>query len=143
MLMRNPTAQNFGDMARTESEDVGTKSAGGDLGWMTALQVVYEFENQAYNTAVGGISPVFKTEFGYHILMVNDKRLNRGDIKVNHILVRVMNKDESSKKRLRTWPERTAKITTAATTVVRWITSTLHSLWVMLTVNIGQIKLLL
>ena len=96
MLMRNPTAQNFGDMARTESEDLGTKSAGGDLGWMTALQVVYEFENQAYNTAVGSISPVFKTEFGYHILMVSDKRLNRGDIKVNHILVRVMNKDESS-----------------------------------------------
>ena len=96
MLMRNPTAQNFGDLARTESEDVGTKSAGGDLGWMTALQVVYEFENQAYNTAVGGISPVFKTEFGYHILMVNDKRSNLGDIKVNHILVRVMNKDESS-----------------------------------------------
>jgi peptidyl-prolyl cis-trans isomerase SurA len=96
MLMRNPTALNFGDIARTESEDVGTKSAGGDLGWMTALQVVYEFENQAYNTPVGGISPVFKTEFGYHILMVNDKRANRGDIKVNHILVRVMNKDESS-----------------------------------------------
>lgn len=96
MLMRNPTAINFGDVARTESEDVGTKSAGGDLGWMTALQVVYEFENQAYNTPVGGISPVFKTEFGYHILMVNDKRLNRGDVKVNHILVRVMNKDESS-----------------------------------------------
>lgn len=96
MLMRNPTAINFGDVARTESEDVGTKSAGGDLGWMTALQVVYEFENQAYNTPVGGISPVFKTEFGYHILMVSDKRLNRGDVKVNHILVRVMNKDESS-----------------------------------------------
>ncbi|MFZ9241132.1 MAG: peptidylprolyl isomerase, partial [Chitinophagaceae bacterium] len=35
-------------------------------------------------------------EFGYHILMVNDKRLNRGDVKENHILVRVMNKDESS-----------------------------------------------
>lgn len=96
MLMRNPTALNFGDIARTESEDVGTKSAGGDLGWMTALQVVYEFENQAYTTPLGGISPVFKTEFGYHILMVNDKRVNRGDIKVNHILVRVMNKDESS-----------------------------------------------
>ena len=95
-LMRNPTAENFGDMARNESEDAGTKSSGGDLGYMTALQVVYEFENQAYNTAVGGISPVFKTEFGYHILLVTDKRANRGDIKVNHILVRVLNKDENS-----------------------------------------------
>lgn len=96
MLLRTPSPQNFGDLARTESEDLGTKNSGGDLGWMTALQVVYEFENQAYNTAVGGMSPVFKTEYGFHILMVADKRANKGDIKLNHILVRVMNKDESS-----------------------------------------------
>lgn len=95
-LSRNPSAENFGDLARNESEDLGTKQNGGDLGYMTALQVVYEFENQAYNTPVGGISQIFKTEFGYHILLVSDKRLNRGDIKVNHLLIRVMNKDESS-----------------------------------------------
>ena len=58
MLMRNPSAMNFADIARTESEDVGTKSAGGDLGWMTALQVVYEFDNKGYKTPVWGICTV-------------------------------------------------------------------------------------
>lgn len=95
-LMRNPSAENFAELAKVESEDPGSNTQGGSLGYMTALQVVYEFENQAYNTPVGGISPVFKTEFGYHILRVEDKRLNRGDIKMNHIMIRVTGKDENS-----------------------------------------------
>jgi len=88
-LMRNNTAENFASLAETNSDDPGTKSAGGDLGWMTAMQVVYEFENYAYNTPEGDISPVFRTDFGYHILRVTAKRPNRGDIKVRHILIRV------------------------------------------------------
>lgn len=95
-LMRNPSAENFAELAKVESEDPGSNLQGGSLGYMTALQVVYEFENQAYNTPVGGISPVFKTEFGYHILRVEDKRLNKGDIKMNHIMIRVTGKDENS-----------------------------------------------
>jgi len=95
-LMRNPTAQNFADLAKVESEDPGSNNSGGSLGYMTAMQVVYEFENYAYNTPVGGISSVFKTDFGYHILRVEDKRLNRGDIKMNHIMIRVSGKEESS-----------------------------------------------
>ncbi len=88
-LLRNNTAENFASQAETNSDDPGTKSAGGDLGWMTAMQVVYEFENFAYNTPEGDISPVFRTDFGYHILRVSAKRPNRGDIKVRHILIRV------------------------------------------------------
>ena len=95
-LMRNPSAQNFADLAKQESEDPGSNNSGGSLGYMTAMQVVYDFENFAYNTPVGGISPVFKTDFGYHIVRVEDKRLNRGDIKMNHIMIRVSGKEESS-----------------------------------------------
>lgn len=95
-LMRNPSAQNFADLAKQESEDPGSSTAGGSLGYMTAMQVVYEFENYAYNTAVGGISSVFKTDFGYHILRVEDKRLNRGDIKMNHIMIRVNGKEQGA-----------------------------------------------
>lgn len=95
-LMRNPSAQNFADLAKQESEDPGSSNAGGSLGYMTAMQVVYEFENYAYNTPVGAISTVFKTDFGYHILRVEDKRLNRGDIKMNHIMIRVNGKEEGS-----------------------------------------------
>lgn len=71
------------------SDDPGTKDNGGNLGYMTALQVVYPFENMAYNTPVGGVSAVFRTEFGYHILKITNRRPNRGDIKLRHVLLRV------------------------------------------------------
>ncbi len=87
-LMRNPSKDNFASLAASDSEDPGTKNSGGNLGYLTALQVVYEFENEVYNTAVGGISKVFRTDFGFHILRVEDKRPNPGDIKLRHILVR-------------------------------------------------------
>ncbi|MFM7765748.1 MAG: peptidylprolyl isomerase [Sphingomonadales bacterium] len=71
------------------SDDPGTRDNGGNLGYMTALQVVYPFENMAYNTPVGSISGIFRTDFGYHILKATNKRPNRGDIKLRHILLRV------------------------------------------------------
>jgi peptidyl-prolyl cis-trans isomerase SurA len=61
------------------------------LGYLTALQVVYEFENAAYETPVGGISDVFRTDFGFHILRVNAKRANLGEVKARHILIRTGN----------------------------------------------------
>ena len=103
-LKRNPSAQNFSDYAKTDSDDPGTKNSGGSLGWMTALQVVYEFENQAYNTPVGGISEPFRTDFGYHIVRVEDIRKSPGDVKVKHILIRVGqnsdNTDEAAKQKI-------------------------------------------
>ena len=71
------------------SDDPGTRDNGGNLGYMTALQVVYPFENMAYNTPVGGISGIFRTDFGYHILKITNKRDNRGELKMRHILLRV------------------------------------------------------
>lgn len=86
------------------SDDPGTKDIGGNLGYMTALQVVYPFENVAYNTAVGAMSGIFRTDFGYHIVKVTDKRANRGDIKLRHILLRVgmtpEGTDEAQKKKM-------------------------------------------
>jgi peptidyl-prolyl cis-trans isomerase SurA len=77
----------FEQAALTYSEDPSAADNQGSLGYFTAFQMIYEFENQAYNTPVGQISKVFKTEFGYHIVKVFDKRLSRGDISVRHILI--------------------------------------------------------
>ncbi len=87
-LKRDPSKENFSSFAKTDSDDPGTKYNGGQLGYLTALQVVYEFENEAYNTPVGSISGVFRTDFGFHILRVDDKRENLGDVRVRHILLR-------------------------------------------------------
>jgi len=57
-----------------------------DLGYFSAFKMIYKFENVAYNTNVGEVSMPFRTQFGYHILKVNDKRNSLGEINVGHIM---------------------------------------------------------
>ena len=58
-----------------------------DLGYFSGFKMVYEFENVAYNTSVNQVSDPFRTQFGFHILKVLDKRESRGEITVGHIMV--------------------------------------------------------
>ncbi|MDP4637701.1 MAG: peptidyl-prolyl cis-trans isomerase [Crocinitomicaceae bacterium] len=76
------------------SDDPSAANNGGDVGFFTAFQMVYPFEDMAYNTPVNNISEPFRTRFGYHILKVTDKRPARGTIKTAHIMVAV-SKDAS------------------------------------------------
>lgn len=76
------------------SEDPSAQTNGGDLGYFTALQMVYPFENVAFSTPVGEVSMPVRTRFGYHILNIVDKREARGQIRVAHILV--LSKDTDS-----------------------------------------------
>ncbi len=78
----------FAMLAEQHSDDPSAASNGGDLGYFSALQMVYPFENAAYTTAAGDISHPFKTRFGYHVVKVQDKRPSQGQVKVAHILVR-------------------------------------------------------
>lgn len=77
----------FAKMASEYSEDRGTRETGGDIGYLTTLQTIYPFENAVYSTPVGKISAPFRTQFGYHIIKVLDKRPNRGQVHVAHILL--------------------------------------------------------
>lgn len=63
----------FEEAAKKYSED-GSASTGGDLGFFRRGMMVKEFEDVAFNTKKGEISKPFKTEFGYHILIVTDKK---------------------------------------------------------------------
>ncbi|MCC6721721.1 MAG: peptidylprolyl isomerase [Bacteroidia bacterium] len=81
----------FDSAAYKFSEDPSAKSNFGDLGYFTAFQMIYPFENMAYNTDIKQISQVFRTQYGYHFLRVNDKRKNQGEIKVSHIMIRFNN----------------------------------------------------
>ena len=79
--------EDFRTLAMQNSDDPSAKSNGGDLGYFSAFRMVYPFESAAYNTHVGQVSDIFRTQFGYHILKVVDKRSNRGEVKVAHIMI--------------------------------------------------------
>lgn len=78
----------FNELARQHSEDPSAGMNGGRLGYFSALQMVYPFENAAYNTPVGEITKPVRTNFGYHLLKVHHTRPSQGKVKVAHIMVR-------------------------------------------------------
>jgi len=80
--------EDFAKLAAQYSNDPSAQEMGGSLGYFTALQMVYSFEDAAFKTPVGEISPILRTRYGYHILKVYDKRPSRGKVKVSHIMVR-------------------------------------------------------
>ena len=77
---------NFADVAYRLSEDPSAKRNKGYLGTFSAMQMVEPFETVAYNTPVGEVSDVFRTQFGYHILQVHSRNQYPPQIQVAHIL---------------------------------------------------------
>jgi len=77
----------FTEVAQAYSEDPSVKQNNGDLGWFSVFSMVYPFESAAYTTENGGISMPARSQFGYHIVKVNDKRKAEGTVKVAHIMI--------------------------------------------------------
>jgi len=66
--------EDFGKLAKENSEDTGSMLSGGDLGWSSPGMFVAAFETVMGETAVGKITSPFKSEFGWHILQVLERR---------------------------------------------------------------------
>lgn len=66
-----------------------------DLGYFSGFKMVYEFENAAYNTNIGEVSMPFRTQFGYHVVKVLDKRKSRGEVTAGHIMISNKKSDSS------------------------------------------------
>jgi peptidyl-prolyl cis-trans isomerase SurA len=79
--------EDFGQLAVSFSEDPSAKTNKGRLGYFTAFQMVYAFEDAAYNTPLDSISDILRSRFGYHILKVHNKRPYSGKVKVSHIML--------------------------------------------------------
>jgi peptidyl-prolyl cis-trans isomerase SurA len=75
-------------LSKAGSDDPSVRDNGGDLGWFSAFQMVYPFEEAAYTTAVGDLSPIVRTRYGYHFLEVTGRRDARGEIRTAHIMIR-------------------------------------------------------
>lgn len=81
-------AQFSEDKSAQDDAKTGRKGNGGNLGYFSAFNMVYPFEVAAYNTKVNEISMPFKTQFGYHIIQVDDFKESEGEIEAAHILVK-------------------------------------------------------
>jgi peptidyl-prolyl cis-trans isomerase SurA len=64
----------FADLARSNSEDHASAAKGGDLGWVSPGDLVPIFEQQMDSLAPGQTSEPFKTQFGWHIVQVQERR---------------------------------------------------------------------
>jgi len=74
LLKQIKAGGNFADLASKNSDDPGSKTQGGELGWLDRGKTVPEFDKTAFSLAPGQTSDVIKTQFGYHILQVEDKK---------------------------------------------------------------------
>jgi peptidyl-prolyl cis-trans isomerase SurA len=77
--------EKFGALARLYSDDPGSASKGGDLGFVERGSLYPEFEAAAFNLKSGEISQVVKTQAGYHIIQMIERRGE--SIRVAHILI--------------------------------------------------------
>lgn len=66
--------EDFAALARAHSEDPGSASKGGELGWTSPSDFVPKFREMAETIELNTVSQPFKSQFGWHILQVLDKR---------------------------------------------------------------------
>ena len=67
-------AEDFAEMAKEYSTDTSNSELGGELGFFSRGDMVAEFENAAFALEIGKISEPIKTEYGYHIIKVEEKK---------------------------------------------------------------------
>jgi peptidyl-prolyl cis-trans isomerase C len=66
--------KDFEDLARQHSQDPGSASQGGDLGYFEEGEMVGPFNDAVFQLAAGATSDVVETDFGFHIIRVTDKQ---------------------------------------------------------------------
>ena len=74
MIARLKKGEDFAKIATELTEDPSGKANGGDLGYFTKDQMVPEFAEVAFKLEKGQLSEPVKTQFGWHVLKVEDKR---------------------------------------------------------------------
>lgn len=83
----------FAEEAEMESDDPGSAAKGGSLGWFGRGRMVKQFDDVAFSLDTGTISDPVKTQFGYHLIKVEDKRMKDDSVvqvKASHILRQVL-----------------------------------------------------
>ena len=94
----------FAELAKTYSTDTGSKDAGGELGYFGKGSMVKEFEDVAFALKVGETSGPVKTDYGYHIIQVEDKKpAKEADFEASKDKIRQLLLEQKVSEQYNTW----------------------------------------
>jgi peptidyl-prolyl cis-trans isomerase SurA len=74
LRQRVENGEKFAELARAHSEDTGSAIEGGSLGWASPGVMVPEFQEKMDELAIGEMSDVFQSRFGWHLILLEDRR---------------------------------------------------------------------
>lgn len=93
----------FAELAREHSEDPGSAERGGDLGWVGSGALVSEFENVMDGLNPGQVSQPFETQFGWHIVRVEDRRRQAAGLESRRNEARQLIRQRKSEETIDRW----------------------------------------
>lgn len=87
--------EEFSAVADAMSTDPAVQETHGEIGWIVPFRFVYEFEDAAYQTPMGQVSEVFRTNYGFHILLVEEEKPQM-EVHAAHIMKMTPRGDEAT-----------------------------------------------
>ncbi|MFQ5707452.1 MAG: peptidylprolyl isomerase, partial [bacterium] len=90
LVERAKEGEDFADLAEIYSEDPGSRDKGGELGFFSRGSMVKPFEEAAFAAKVGEVVGPVQSNFGLHVIKVEDKKIEKGQeqVKASHILIK-------------------------------------------------------
>lgn len=98
--------EDFAELAKAHSDDPGSGGRGGDLGWFNEGVMVKEFTDVANRSEIGQTSEVFKSQFGWHVLQVTERRTVDETEESKRSKIRAQLQEQKSKEVLELWQRR-------------------------------------
>ncbi|WP_282014482.1 peptidylprolyl isomerase [Marinifilum flexuosum] len=91
----------FSKLANQFSDDLSARKNNGELGYITAFDMDYDFETAAYSMSKDKYSKPIRSPYGYHIVQTIEKIKNPGKVKIRHLMLEFKKKNEKNKIKLK------------------------------------------